>query len=68
MALLCPECESPVVIDVDEVEEGDIIPCEECGADLEIASLDPIKITLVDDSGYHDPEESVFAGDEEEDE
>ena len=68
MALLCPECESPIVIDVDEVEEGETIPCEECGTDLEIVSLDPLKVAVVDDSGYDDPEESIFHGDEEEEE
>jgi alpha-aminoadipate carrier protein LysW len=66
MALLCPECESPIVIDVDEVEEGDTVPCEDCGSDLEIVSLDPLKIALVDNSGYDDPEDLPFAGGEEE--
>ncbi len=68
MAVLCPECESPVVIDVDEMEEGDTIACEECGADLEIVSLDPPKVTLVDDSGYDDPDDPRFLADEEEEE
>ena len=69
MAVLCPECESPVLIDPDEVEEGDTVACEDCGADLEIVSLEPIKLTVVDDSGYDDPEDSLLIpGEEDEDE
>jgi alpha-aminoadipate carrier protein LysW len=68
MALLCPECESAVVVDVDEAEEGDIVPCEDCGVELEIVSLSPLKVEPVDDTGYDDPEESLFPSGDEEDE
>lgn len=69
MAVLCPECESPVVVDADEAEEGDTFPCEECGVDLEIVSTSPVRIEVVDNSGYDDPEETAYpAGDEDEDE
>ena len=65
MALLCPECESAVSVDVDEAEEGDVFPCEDCGAELEIVSLSPVRVEVVDDSGYDDPEETLFpAGDD----
>jgi alpha-aminoadipate carrier protein LysW len=29
----CPECENSLDVDVDEVEEGDIVVCDECGAE-----------------------------------
>lgn len=67
MAVLCPECESPVQIEVDEMEEGDTLACEDCGAELEILSLEPLKLTLVDDSGYDDPEDSPLSIHEDED-
>jgi alpha-aminoadipate carrier protein LysW len=65
MSALCPECESLVMVDVDAVEEGDSVECEECGAELEIASLDPLKVVQVDASGYDDPEVLPFAGESE---
>jgi alpha-aminoadipate carrier protein LysW len=68
MSVLCPECESPVEIDVDEVEEGERIPCEECGAELEVVSVEPLKVALVDDSGYDDPDEPLFVAGEEDEE
>jgi alpha-aminoadipate carrier protein LysW len=68
MALLCPECESPLDIDVDEIDEGDTIACDDCGTSLEIVSLDPLKVALVEDEGYDDPEDPLFGLEEDEDE
>ncbi|SFS06040.1 alpha-aminoadipate carrier protein LysW [Granulicella pectinivorans] len=61
MPALCPECENLVVVDADAVEEGDLLECDECGAELEIVSLEPLKVVLMDGLGYDDPEELSFA-------
>ncbi len=60
MSAICPECESLVVVDTDVFDAGDTIECEECGAELEIVTLDPLHVVLLDDSGYDDPEELPF--------
>ncbi len=57
MAIVCPECENPLVVDTEAVEEGEVVLCDECGAELEIASLEPLELTLVDDSGYVEEED-----------
>jgi len=54
MAVVCPECDNPLDIDVDEVEAGDTITCSDCGTDLEVVSADPIEIAPVDAEGYDD--------------
>lgn len=54
MAVLCPECDNPLDIDTDEVEDGDTITCSECGTDLEVVSADPLEIAPVDAEGYDD--------------
>jgi alpha-aminoadipate/glutamate carrier protein LysW len=41
-------------VDADEVEEGETVQCDECGADLEIVSIDPLEVALVDEAGYDD--------------
>ena len=46
----CPECEAMVDIDPDEVEEGMLIGCPDCGADLEVISTNPLELNLVEDS------------------
>jgi len=45
-------------IDVDDVEEGEIIQCDECGTDLEIVSSDPLELAAVEEEGYDDEDET----------
>lgn len=42
---VCPECSEEVYVDADS-EQGDIVSCDECGADLEVVGLDPIELDL----------------------
>lgn len=66
MAKVCPECDNPLNIDEDEVEEGDTVTCDECGTELEVVTVDPLELTPVDAEGYDD-EETVRDDDEDED-
>ncbi len=70
MANLCPECDNPLDIDEDDVEEGETVTCDECGEELEIISTDPLHIVPVDAEGYDDEDDSYPAhtSDDEEDE
>lgn len=45
MNALCPECEGALVL-ADDVLDGEIIPCPDCGADLEVDNVDPISLVL----------------------
>lgn len=54
MSVVCPECDNPLDIDVDDLEEGEIVQCEECGTDLEVVSSDPLELAPVDEEGYDD--------------
>ncbi len=62
---ICPECESDLDIEEDDLEEGDVIECPECGSEFEIVSTGPLEMTKVDgededdedDDGKHDEEE-----------
>ena len=42
---VCPECDEEVYVDADS-EQGDVVSCDECGADLEVVGLDPIELDL----------------------
>jgi len=35
----CPECENVLDIELDEVEEGDIVACDECGIEYEVVGV-----------------------------
>jgi alpha-aminoadipate carrier protein LysW len=66
MAVVCPECDNPIIIDTDEVEEGETLQCDECGLDLEIVSVDPLELAPVDVSGYDDEDDTHLNEEEEE--
>ena len=54
MAVVCPECDSPINLDPDEVEEGETVQCDECETELEVVSVDPVELVAVDEAGYDD--------------
>lgn len=62
----CPECENNLDIDVDEVEEGDVVACDECGTEYEIVGVEPLELSKVEEGLDEDAED--FANEEEEEE
>jgi alpha-aminoadipate/glutamate carrier protein LysW len=60
----CPECESALDIDADDVEEGDVVACDECGAEFEIVATEPLQLSQVED-GYDDEDEDPRVEEEE---
>ena len=66
MAVVCPECDNPITVDADEVEEGETVTCDECGLELEVVSVDPLELAPVDVAGYDDEDNATAAeGDDE---
>jgi len=60
----CPECENDLDVEVDEIEEGDVIACEECGSEFEVVGVDPLELTRVEED--IEEEDELFKEDEEE--
>ncbi|MGC2323667.1 MAG: hypothetical protein WA463_13650 [Terriglobales bacterium] len=51
----CPECESDLDIEVDEVDEGDIVSCPECGTDFEVVTTNPLELNrIAEEEGEED--------------
>ena len=63
--VICPECESDLDIEEDEVDEGEVVSCPECGTNFEVVAVDPLELSRVEEE-EGDDEEGV--GDEEEEE
>lgn len=40
----CPECEAEITL-IDPML-NEIVPCPDCGVDLEVISLDPVRLDL----------------------
>lgn len=53
---VCPECDEEVYVDADS-EQGDVVACDECGADLEVVGLDPIELDLYEGGDDYDDDE-----------
>jgi alpha-aminoadipate carrier protein LysW len=66
MSVVCPECDNPLDVDADGVEEGEIIQCDECGTDLEVVSSDPLELAPVNEEGYDDEEAALPVDEEDE--
>ena len=60
---LCPECENGLDIELDEVEEGDVVACEECGTEYEVVGVEPLELARVD--GDLDEDDEPFEEQEE---
>jgi len=45
--VLCPECETNLDIEEDEVDEGEIVSCPECGTDFEVITAHPLELNRV---------------------
>ncbi len=57
----CPECETDLDIEEDEVDEGEVVSCPECGSDFEVITANPIELKPVDEEEYEDDDEKVEA-------
>ena len=54
----CPECESNLDIEEDEVDEGEIVSCPECGTDFEVITTNPLELNrVVEEEADEDEEE-----------
>ena len=55
--IYCPECENDLDIEEDEIDEGEIVSCTECGTDFEVVTVNPIELKAVDDEEADEDEE-----------
>ena len=61
----CPKCDAPIDVEEEELDEGDVLSCDECGASLSVASLNPVELQSDEED---EEEDEDFDYDEEEDE
>jgi len=40
----CLSAENGLDIELDEVEEGDVVTCEECGSEYEVVGVEPLEL------------------------
>jgi len=64
----CPECETDLDIEEDEVDEGAVVSCPECGSDFEVITVNPVELKMVGEDEIDEDDEEEEAADKEEDE
>jgi alpha-aminoadipate carrier protein LysW len=60
IVVTCPVCESDIDVDEEEVDEGEIVSCPECGTDFEVVTTDPLELSKIEEE-----EDEEADGDEE---
>lgn len=64
----CPKCDAVIDVDEEELDEGDTLTCDECGADLSVTGLDPLEVEAGEDEEEEEEEEEDFEFEEDEEE
>jgi alpha-aminoadipate carrier protein LysW len=63
----CPECDTEIDLDEDEVEEGEIVTCPECESELEVTQIHPVHFVVLSDDDDEEEEDEEEEEDDEED-
>ena len=63
----CPECESAIDVEEEDLDEGDPLSCDECGAELRVVSTDPLELESAEELAEEE-EDADFLEDEDEEE
>jgi alpha-aminoadipate carrier protein LysW len=63
----CPVCEGKIDVDEEDVDEGDTISCDECGADLKVVGTDPLELESAEEAEDEEEEDEEFVEEDEED-
>lgn len=64
----CPVCDGAIDVDEDDVDEGDTVSCDECGADLRVVSTSPLELESAEDLEEEDEDDDETFLDEEDEE
>ena len=61
----CPKCDAPIDVEEEELDEGDVLSCDECGASLTVASVNPVELETEDEEDEDDDDFDFDEDDEE---
>ena len=64
---ICPECETDLDLDEEELEEGEIVSCPECGTDFEVITKSPLELNPVDENEDDEEDDDMEEEDEDSD-
>jgi alpha-aminoadipate carrier protein LysW len=53
----CPQCDTAIDVDEEELDEGDSLICEDCGANLNVTGTSPLELTAGDEDDEDDEDD-----------
>ena len=62
----CPECDAQIDLEEDELDEGVLITCDECGIQLRVLGLDPLELEPIEDEEEDEEGLDLDEGDDQE--
>jgi len=63
----CPKCDAVIDVDEEDLDEGDALTCEECGANLNVSGVSPLELSPDDDDDDEDLDDDDLDDDEDDD-
>jgi len=66
----CPLCDAVIDVDEEELDEGDPLICEECGANLKVSGVSPLELKSEkeeDDDDEDEDDDDDFDEDDDDD-
>jgi hypothetical protein len=63
----CPACDAPCEVEIDDLEEGDALVCDQCDEAFTVITLDPLTVALDEEDSDDDSEDDDEFDDEAED-
>ncbi|MDL5049811.1 hypothetical protein QQ054_27745 [Oscillatoria amoena NRMC-F 0135] len=64
----CPLCAADLDIEEDELDEGDVFNCDECGGSIRVGSTDPLELEGEAEEKFADDDDDDFDDEDEEEE
>ncbi|HMF74999.1 MAG TPA: hypothetical protein VK604_05000 [Bryobacteraceae bacterium] len=64
----CPKCDAAIDAEEEELDEGDVVSCDECGAALKVASVNPVELESEGDVSKDEDDLDFDEDDDDEDE
>jgi alpha-aminoadipate carrier protein LysW len=64
----CPLCDAVIDVDEEELDEGDSLVCEECGANLNVSGVSPLELVSDAADDEDDLDEDDLDEDDDDDE
>jgi alpha-aminoadipate/glutamate carrier protein LysW len=64
----CPKCDAVLDVEEEDLDPGDALSCDECGATLTVKSTTPLEIKAAADDDEEEEDDEEFDEDYDEDE